>query len=47
MRHQANQEIDTKQPARRPAFRIRTFFEHLLALLPHHVPHKHAVHHVN
>jgi hypothetical protein len=46
MLQQANQEIDTKQPAKHTFLEIRTFFKHLLALLPHHVPHRHAVHHV-
>lgn len=46
MLHQANQEAESTRPVRHPSAQIRTFFEHLSALLPHHVPHRHAVHHV-
>jgi hypothetical protein len=43
--HQANQETESKQPVHNPAVQIRTFFKQLSALLPHHVPHGHSVHH--
>ncbi len=46
MLQQANQETDTELRHQHRVLSMRTLFEQLSALLPHHLPHRPSVHHV-